>query len=115
MWRQGFSIKSGCEQSKRIHGLVEPKSLDVGPFQDARALVRHSDRIEQCFDGDVLGGRHRFDQVDQLAELNSCSRNDHRLGLNAPHPIDTLLRWNQCMKLINGKVPRFLNKPIYGK
>src|SRR5215813_4803567 len=45
--RQLLAVEPGREQRERVHRLVDPQALDIGPLEDVGALVRHALGIVQ--------------------------------------------------------------------
>ncbi len=73
---QRLAVEADGQDGERMHGLVEPQALDVGPGQrlEQAALARHLRRPHQRFERDVLGAALRLDALEHLGRAGSRPR-----------------------------------------
>ncbi len=88
---QHLAIDPGRDHGERVHRLIQPQPLDIGPIEHRRAQAGHFVGAQGGFKGHVFGRGLHAHLVQQRRQLEAVPRDHHRPGLDAAHPIDPFL------------------------
>ena len=89
--RQQLVVGAGGQDGQVMPGLVEAQPLGVGPVECAAPLAGHMFRVQQRLKAHIarfLGG---LDLLEEPREGEPQPGDDHRIALDAAHPLDALL------------------------
>jgi hypothetical protein len=111
---QGLAVQSNRQDGQRVHRLVHPQALDVGPVEHGIALTWHLLRVQQGGELDVLCLRSRLEPLQQVSQWEPHPGNDHGPGFDATQPVDPFLERMRSEDVFKGESPRHLGLTRYG-
>src|ERR1051325_7670740 len=94
-----------------MHCFVQTKSFNIGPVEDACALVRHPFRIQKILKRYITRRRRWLHFFEQLLKRKTDPGNHHRPTLNATQSIDALLE-RKLQQLAKAEDLGFIDKHL---
>ena len=88
---QHLAVKTDGHDGERVHGLVHPQALHVGPRQRRLGLPRHLLRVHERGEPHELRLRCGLEALHEIGQREAHPRNDHGPRLDAAHAVDALL------------------------
>jgi hypothetical protein len=100
-----LAVHAEAEQGQRMHRLVEPERLDIGPVEEGEADVGHLLRVGQRPEFDEFRIAGDVAAPDQLVERKAGPGNDGAPAFDAAHPVDALLERRPLQDVVDGEGP----------
>ena len=99
---------------ERVHGLIQPQALHIGPFEHreegihARHFIGTIGRLE----GDILRAAQGLDALDEIRQREPDPGDDHRPALDAAHAVDALLEGRGLDEILDRELARLSDHPV---